>query len=81
MTQLARRSPHPETGPTGCGSGPWAQQAHAGEAHGAMPRVVHLLHGSGIPPPLYTPAQAEDQSELMDSPEIKGFAVTTQQVL
>lgn len=46
-----------------------------------MPRVVHLLHGSGIPPPLYTPAQAEDQSELMDSPEIKGFAVTTQQVL
>lgn len=41
----------------------------------------HLLHGSGIPPPLYTPAQAEDQSELMDSPEIKGFAVTTQQVL
>ena len=40
MIQLVR-SPHPETGPTGCGPGPRAQQAHTGKSRGAMPRVTH----------------------------------------
>lgn len=35
--------------PQACVSGPQAHQAQAGEARGAVPRISHLLKGSGTP--------------------------------
>lgn len=69
MIQLVR-SPHPETGPTGCGPGPRAQQARAGKSHGEIPRVTHLLNGLGTPWPLYNAARLYNEDpEPTDSPE------------
>lgn len=45
-----------------------------------MPRIIHLLNGSSIPHLFRPQPRLRTQSWLNASPEIKGFAVTTQQV-
>lgn len=69
MTQLAR-CPHPKTGPTGCGPVvPQVQETHTGEARRAMPGVISLLSGPGIPYRFIPQSRPRTQSKLSDFPE------------